>query len=65
MKPKVLSPKERRDADRARIKRATLRALKKAKQTADIEAARSERARTGTTGTASRELFRALREVLE
>lgn len=36
MKPKVLSPKERRDADRARIKRATLRALKKAKKTADI-----------------------------
>jgi ribosome-associated protein len=32
---------------------------------ARIEAARSERARTGTTGTASRELFRALREVLE
>jgi ribosome-associated protein len=30
-----------------------------------IEAARGERARTGATGTASRELFRALREVLE
>ena len=30
------TPKERRDADRARVKRATLRALKKAKKTADI-----------------------------
>lgn len=30
-----------------------------------IEAARTERARTGATGTAARELFRALREVLE
>jgi ribosome-associated protein len=30
-----------------------------------IEAARNERARTGATGAAARELFRALREVLE
>jgi ribosomal 50S subunit-associated protein YjgA (DUF615 family) len=30
-----------------------------------VEAARREQARTGATGAASRELFRALREVLE
>ncbi|HWA91511.1 MAG TPA: hypothetical protein VG889_15850 [Rhizomicrobium sp.] len=35
MKSKILSPKERRDADRARAKRAALRALKKAKNAAD------------------------------
>lgn len=39
--------------------------LDEAQWRARIEAARGERARTGTTGAASRELFRALREVLE
>jgi ribosome-associated protein len=40
-------------------------ALDEAQWLARIEAVRAERARTGTTGAAARELFRALREVLE
>ena len=40
-------------------------ALDEAQWLKRIEAARSERARSGATGAASRELFRALREVLE
>jgi hypothetical protein len=36
MKPRILSPKERREAERARAKRAALKALKKARKAADL-----------------------------
>jgi hypothetical protein len=36
MKPRILTPKERREADRARAKRAALKALKKARKAADL-----------------------------
>ena len=36
MKSKPKSPKEQREADRARIKRATLKALRRAKKAADV-----------------------------
>jgi hypothetical protein len=35
MKQRILSPKERREADRARAKRAALKALKRARKAAD------------------------------
>jgi ribosome-associated protein len=45
--------------------RAAYPTLDEAQWLRRIEAARSERTRTGATGAAARELFRALREVLE
>ena len=36
MKSRVLSPKERREADQARVKRAALKALRRTKKAADV-----------------------------